>query len=296
MKNNGYEYRGRVDAWGRGLTIAAYLARKYPHSPETVWRGRIERGEISQDGRQVQCDAFLKPGQWIFWRRPPWDEPDAPLTYSLLHEDDDLLVVAKPSGLPTMPAGGFLDHTLLALVRKKRPEATPVHRLGRGTSGAVLFARNARARSILGAALRRNEITKIYRALATGVPARRSFSITAPIGPVPHPKLGTVHSASASGKYALSLVSVIEQRGDTCLLQVRIETGRPHQIRIHLAFAGHPLAGDPFYAAGAAIRNPDALPGDCGYLLHAERLSFRHPATQSDIEIRCAPPPELEPL
>ena len=138
MKNNGYEYRGRVDAWGGGLTIAAYLARKYPHSPETVWRDRIERGEISQDGRQVQCDTFLKPGQWIFWRRPPWDEPDAPLTYSLLYEDDDLLVVAKPSGLPTMPAGGFLDHTLLALVRKKRPEATPVHRLGRGTSGAVL--------------------------------------------------------------------------------------------------------------------------------------------------------------
>ncbi|MGC9197296.1 MAG: pseudouridine synthase, partial [Syntrophobacteraceae bacterium] len=83
------------------------------------------------------------------------------------------------------------------------------------------------------------------------------FSITAPIGPVPHPKLGTLHSVSENGKYALSLVSLLEAREDTSLLEVRIETGRPHQIRIHLAFAGHPLSGDPLYASGAAIRNPD---------------------------------------
>ena len=294
MKNSGYEYREQVDVWGCGLSLSAYLARKYPHSPETVWRDRIQRGEIFCDGRQVQCDIFLKPGKRILWRRPHWDEPDAPLTYCLLYEDDDLLAVAKPSGLPTLPSGGFLEHTLLALVRKNRPEATPVHRLGRGTSGAVLFARNRRVRSMLGAALRKNEIIKIYRALATGVPTEQKFSITAPIGPVPHPKLGTVHSVCANGKNALSLVSVLEDRVNTSLLEVRIETGRPHQIRIHLAFAGHPLAGDPLYAAGGAIRDPDALPGDCGYMLHAERLYFRHPATGSAVDIRCSPPPELE--
>jgi 23S rRNA pseudouridine1911/1915/1917 synthase len=87
---------------------------------------------------------------------------------------------------------------------------------------------------------------------------------------------------------------VLEEKGDVSLLEVRIKTGRPHQIRIHLAFAGHPLAGDPLYAAGGTIRDPDALPGDCGYLLHAERLYFRHPVIKSDFEIRCLPPPELE--
>jgi 23S rRNA pseudouridine1911/1915/1917 synthase len=296
MKNSGYEYREQVDVWGSGLTIPAYLARKYTHSSEIVWRDRIGRGEISQDGHQVNCDTVLKPGQYILWRRPPWDEPDVPLTFSIIYEDDDLIVVSKPSGLPTMPGGGFFNHTLLSLVKKTWPDATPMHRLGRGTSGAVLFARNARARSILGAVFRKNEITKVYRALATGVPAAQKFSIAMPIGPVPHPKLGTVHSACPSGKHALSMVSVIEERADTSLLEVRIETGRPHQIRIHLAFAGHPLVGDPLYAPGGAILNSDALPGDCGYLLHAERLYFRHPATQSDIRIWCPPPPELEAL
>ena len=294
MKNNGYEYRGQVDGWGGGLFLSEYLARKHPHSTETVWHDRIERGEISCDGRQAQCDILLKPGVRVLWHRPPWEEPDAPLKYSVLYEDDDLLAVAKPSGLPTLPGGGFLDHTLLALVRKNRPEAAPVHRLGRGTSGAVLFARNGRARSILSAAMRNHEIDKIYRALATGVPAAQSFSITAPIGPVPHPKLGTVHSVCANGKKASSLVTILEARENSSLLEVRIETGRPHQIRIHLAFVGHPLAGDPLYAAGGAIRDPDALPGDCGYMLHAERLYFRHPATGLAVDIRCSPPPELE--
>jgi 23S rRNA pseudouridine1911/1915/1917 synthase len=294
MKNSGYEYRDQVEGWGGGLALSVYLAGKYPHSPQTVWRERMERGQIFCHGRPVRDDIILKPGDRILWRRPPWEEPDVPLTYSLLYEDDDLLAVAKPSGLPTLPAGGFLDHTLLALVRKNRPEATPVHRLGRGTSGAVLFACNPRARSLLGAALRKNEIIKIYRALATGVPGEQEFSITAPIGPVPHPKLGTLHSVSENGKHALSLVSVLEAREDTSLLEVRIETGRPHQIRIHLAFAGHPLSGDPLYAAGASILNPEALPGDCGYLLHAERLYFHHPTTGLALDIRCSPPPELE--
>ncbi len=294
MKNSGYEYRENVEVWGAGLSLSAYLAAKFRHSPENVWRERIARGEILCGDRLAREDIFVRPGQRILWRRPPWEEPDAPLTYSLLYEDADLLAVAKPSGLPTLPAGGFLEHTLLFLVRKEYPGATPVHRLGRGTSGAVLFARNVRVRSRLAEALRKNEIIKIYRALATGVPEEREFPITAPIGPVPHPKLGTVHAVCAHGKSALSLVRVLEERKEVSVLEVRIETGRPHQIRIHLAFAGHPLAGDPLYGVGGVIRNPDALPGDCGYMLHAERLHFRHPTTGAVVAVYCVPPSELE--
>jgi 23S rRNA pseudouridine1911/1915/1917 synthase len=182
----------------------------------------------------------------------------------------------------------------LALVRKSHPEASPLHRLGRGTSGIVLFALSARARSEISSAWRRKEVTKVYRALATGCPGEDNFVIEAPIGPVPHPKLGTVNAFRSDGKYALSRVSVLERRGDCSLLEISIETGRPHQIRIHLSFAGYPLVGDRLYAKGGAFNDLRTLPGDTGYLLHAERLCFTHPATGLPFEIQCPPPRGLE--
>jgi 23S rRNA pseudouridine1911/1915/1917 synthase len=212
----------------------------------------------------------------------------------VLHEDEDVLAVAKPNGLPAIPAGGFLEHTLLALVRKRYPEATPIHRLGRGTSGVVLFARTARARSALSATFRHKEVTKVYRALAGGIPSEERFSIEACIGPMPHPLLGTVHAACTTGKPGLSRVCILERRQDASLLEVTIETGKPHQIRIHLAVAGYPLVGDPLYTVGGVLRDSGvALPGDTGYWLHAERLSLCHPATGSPFEVWCCPPPEL---
>ncbi len=272
----------------------AYLAGKYRHSSRAEWQERLEAGEVLVDGKPTHAHAVLKGGQWLVWRRPPWDEPDVPLAFSILYEDEEILAVAKPRGLPTLPGGGFLEHTLLALVRKNHPEAVPVHRLGRGTSGLVLFARTATARSALCAALRRHELTKTYRALAEGLPECSDFVVEARIGPVFHPKLQTVNAACPGGKRAISRVRVLEHRAGASLLEVRIETGRPHQIRIHLAFAGYPLLGDPLYAAGGGIRDFERLPGDTGYLLHAQRLGFRHPATGSNFEVECPPPPELE--
>ncbi|MGA2735090.1 MAG: RluA family pseudouridine synthase [Syntrophobacteraceae bacterium] len=282
-----------MDNRGAGLTVLAYLALKYRHSSGADWLGRLEAGQIYINDRQIGPGFILKNGQLLLWRHPPWDEPDAPLAYSILHEDEDLLAVAKPCGLPTLPGGGFLEHTLLALVRKNHPEANPLHRLGRGTSGVVLFARTARARSDICAAWRRKEVSKIYRGLASGCPAEDNFIIEAPIGPVPHPKIGTVNAACPDGKFASSRVSVLERRGGESLLEIRIDTGRPHQIRIHLSFAGYPLVGDRLYAAGGTINDPETLPGDTGYLLHAERLCFSHPATGLPFEIQCPPPPEL---
>ncbi len=273
--------------------MLTYLARQYRHSSLDEWRLRLERGEIFLDGRCATGDVPLKKGQWLLWRRPPWQEPDVPSGFAILYEDADLLAAAKPGGLPTMPAGGFLDNTLFAAVRAKYPEATPVHRLGRGTSGIVLFARSARARSGLCMAIRDGLVTRTYRALASGVPASASFSIDVPIGPVPHPRLGTVHAACPQGRSALSHVTVIEHRADSSLVEVTIETGRPHQIRIHLAAAGHPLTGDPLYEAGGGVAARGGLPGDCGYLLHAESIDFPHPATESRVKIWCSPPPAL---
>lgn len=252
------------------------------------------RGEVHVEGTPVRAEELLHPGQTVVWNRPPWDEPDVPTNFSIIHEDDAIIVVNKPSGLPTMPAGGFLDHTLLSLVRQRCPEASPLHRLGRFTSGVVLFARTKDAASRLARAWRERTVKKTYRALALGGTRAEVFVIDAPIGPVAHPLLGTVQAACEGGRPSHSVAVALEQRHDRTLFSVEIATGRPHQIRIHMAYAGHPLIGDPLYETGGGLKRHPGLPGDGGYLLHAEKLQFPHPATGQRITMAATPPPELQ--
>ncbi len=203
--------------------------------------------------------------------------------------------VAKPSGLPTLPGGGeFLEHTLLNLVRRRHPEANPMHRLGRCTSGVVLFAPDAVSGKTLQAAFQAPGTRKVYRALCCGHPEIDAFEITAPIGEVPYGPLGFLHAANPQGRPSISRVSVLERHEEASLVDVEILTGRPHQIRIHLAWAGHPLVGDPLYGPGGTpLPGTRAVPGDPGYLLHAHRLELAHPRTGSPVLLECQPPPVL---
>jgi len=293
--NGGWAYRSQIDARGRGRAVLAYLVAQYAHSDEAGWREHIALGEVSLQGRRANGLELLCLGDVLIWNRPPWTEEVVPLSFALLYEDEDLIAVGKPSGLATLPGGGFLDNTLLARVRARWPEASPMHRLGRGTSGLVLFARTELARARLQLAWRGREVRKVYRALASGRPLLETFTVRARIGPVQHALLGQIFAASPSGKVAISHVAVLERRADESLVEVAIETGRPHQIRIHLAAAGHPLAGDPLYIApGIPAPGTRALPGDAGYLLHASLLAFAHPRSGEAVVLRCAPPPGLE--
>ena len=294
MRNRGYEYRERLDRRADGRQILDYLANRYRHSSPSDWRGRIAQRRVQVDGAAVAPDQILRRGQVLTWRRPAWDEPDAPRSFAVLFKDSDLLAVAKPSGLPTMPGGGFLENTLLAVVREYDPGAVPLHRLGRGTSGLVLFARTGRARSKLARAWRERRVVKRYLALASGRPERREFDVSTPIGTVAYAPLGRLHASSPAGKASLSHVIVKEQRTNGFVAEVTIETGRPHQILIHMAAAGHPLVGDPLYGTGGIPRTGTrSLPGDPGYLLHASTLIFEHPTTRTELSLSCAPPPSL---
>lgn len=289
--NRGCTYRERVAPADAGRSLVSHLAERYRHTGEEAWRERVMEGNVLVDGSPASPDTSLRAGQVVTWVRPPWREPEAPLDWVLLHEDDDLLGVDKPSGLPTLPGAGYLEHTLLALVRRRFPEASPVHRLGRGTSGVVLFARNPSAAETLSRAWRERAVEKVYRALVEGEPGEDHFAVDVPIGPVAHPALGTLHAATDGGRPARSTVTVLERRGGESLVEVAIETGRPHQIRIHMAASGHPLVGDSLYLAGGACR-PGAVPGDSGYHLHALRIAFAHPRTGLPLRIE-SPPPAL---
>lgn len=292
--NSGWTYREQVGPQGGGLTVLEYLASTRHHSTTEEWARRVECGEVEIEGQRATCSAVLHPGQTIVWHRPPWDEGDVPRRYRVVHEDDAIVAVDKPSGLPTMPAGGFLNQTLLALVRERYPDASPLHRLGRHTSGLVLFARTREAASELARAWRDHLVRKTYRALARGETRTEMFVIDVPIGPVPHPLLGTVQAASEGGKPSHSVAVVLEGGDDRTLFNVEITTGRPHQVRIHLAYAGHPLMGDPLYDTGGGLKHHPGLPGDGGYLLHAERLQFAHPVTGQRMTLAAPAPSTLQ--
>ena len=261
--NRGWSYREQVGPEAAGHTVLAYLTATRLHSTEQEWAARIERGEVEVEGTRVRGDDIAaSPGRPWSGTARPGTKRRSPRTTSSIHEDDSIIVVNKPSGLPTMPAGGFLDNTLLALVRERYPEASPLHRLGRGTSGLVLFARHERARRRSSRA--RGAIAtckKTYRALGLGSTRTEMFVIDVPIGPVPHPLIGTVQAACEGGKPSHSVAVVLEQRHDQTLFSVDITTGRPHQIRIHMAYAGHPLIGDPLYEAGGGLKHHPGLPG-----------------------------------
>ncbi len=293
--NAGYEYALELGPDAAAEPLLSYVTRRYPHSSRAEWAQRIAAGQVVLDGAPASAEDLLSPGQRLVWRRPPWVEPEVPEDVHVLFDDGDLLAVDKPAGLPTLPGAGFLEGTLLHVVRRVAPEAAPLHRLGRWTSGVVLFARSRESRADLGRQWAALEIVKRYRALASGSPSSDAFRVEAPIGPVPHPLLGTVHAASPAGRPSTSEVVVLERRSGSFLCDVRIATGRPHQVRIHLAAAGNPLVGDPLFLAGGGVAaDSRAVPGDPGYHLHAAELSFRRPRDGRTVTIASVPPPDLE--
>ena len=316
--NGGHAYRDRIQA--PVASTATFYAERYRHSDRTLWSERLAAGEIWCNGRQLRADGPLAAGDRLVWHRPPWQEPAVPvlLPGAIVFDDGDLLVLNKPSGLPVLPAGGFLAHTLLRQLedwcadRRLDGQAgvpRPVHRLGRFTSGLLVCARRPATRALLSAQLRestaaapgasagRGSCRKVYQAITEPLPADwrlgETRMITTPIGLHPHPRLGRIWAAvapEAGGLVSLSALTLLERRSGACTVEVAIATGRPHQIRIHCAAIGAPLLGDPLYLAGGAAC-ATALPGDGGYRLHARALRLRR-ADGSSLELQVEPPPD----
>ena len=335
--NQGWVYHECVPINAVGQTTLDYYSKRYCHSGRDAWLQHILKGRIRINGQIATANSLLQAGQKLEYHRPPWYEPNVPLNFSILYEDETLWAINKPAGLPVLPGGGFLEHTLLHQLQYHYPADTPipVHRLGRGTSGVMLVARTPQTRAHLSQQLRNHTMGKIYRALVASGNMPDQFMINQPIGKLPHPILGYVYGATDTGKPAYTQCRVLQRhryhaRTDNqsaTLLEATILTGRPHQIRIHLAFYGYPLLGDPLYDAGGGLKipgngsgqtdpldfkpqnheqrikgieaeqhashqRPIPVPGDCGYWLHAHRLSFTNPLTGQRQQITC-PPPEL---
>ena len=294
MLNRGYAYTTIISSKYHGQALLSHLASLYPHSTPQAWQQKLNNGEVTLNGVPANGSELVASGQTLVWNRPPWFEPDCPRHFEVLFEDPHLLAVNKPSGLPTLPGGGFMENTLLRLVQKQAPGANPVHRLGRATTGIVLFAKTSQAAAHLFANWNTLKIQKIYRALAQNIARRDAYEILTPIGLVPHPLIGSVWAAHPNGKPSKSLAKVISRTTSTTTFEVSLHSGRPHQIRIHLASIGHPLVGDPLYGlTGQPREDLPGLPGEGGYFLHAQFLKFDHPITEKRVNLEAALPSGL---
>jgi 23S rRNA pseudouridine1911/1915/1917 synthase len=295
--NQGWPYPDRVEAaWP---SAAAFYASRYPHSSLGEWQERLVGGEIHRNGHPLRADGPLRAGDRLVWHRPPWWEGAVPATWEVVHDDGDLLVIDKPSALPVLPAGGWLEHTVLRLLERRHASdpagvPRPVHRLGRFTSGLLVCARRPESRRWLSARLRESTAQqegglgceKVYQALLVpgGLPPALApgepLIIETPIGRRPHPRLGWIWCAAREALpgdlSARSTLRLLERGAEGDRVEITIASGRPHQIRIHCAAIGAPLLGDPLYLPGGLAR-ADALPGDGGYRLRAQRLAIQRP-------------------
>ena len=288
--NRGFVYRARVAAADAGQSVLAFHVSRFRHSDEAQWRAAIALGRVLVNGRRAAADEPLAAGDELEFHRPPWQEPDAPEAFAVAFEDEHVLVVAKPAGLQVLPAGPFSARTLLALVRASDPTratAAPAHRLGRGTSGLMAFGKTELARASLARQFRDFVPVKTYLAWVAGATLPDSFVATQPIARVAHGPL-SIHVAAEQGRASRTRVRVLRREAERTLVAAQPNTGRPDQIRIHLAAAGAPIVGDPLFGPGGTPKS-DVPPGVGGYLLHAAALAFPHPATGVRVKVRSLP-------
>jgi 23S rRNA pseudouridine1911/1915/1917 synthase len=289
--NRGHVYRARIDPADAGRSVLDFHVARFRHSGETEWRESIDRGRVLVNGRRVAPDETLRAGDELEFHRPPWREPEAPESFDVAFEDEHVLVLVKPVGLQVLPAGPFKQRTLLELVRSSDPTraaAAPAHRLGRGTSGLIAFGKSGAGRSSLARQFRDLELVKTYLAwVEGGAQLQDSFVARQPIARVAHGPL-RIYAAAEQGRASLTRVRVLRRELGRTLVAAQPITGRPDQIRIHLAAAGAPIVGDPLFGRGGTPKS-DVPPGAGGYLLHAAALSFAHPTSGARLKLRSRP-------
>jgi 23S rRNA pseudouridine1911/1915/1917 synthase len=268
-------------------------------------RSRVQRlmaaGRVTADGQPVRANSIVAPGAVLVIDVPPPEpagiEPEA-IPLDVVYEDADVLVVAKPAGLVVHPSPGHWSGTLVnALLARdtayggiagvERPGI--VHRLDRDTSGLLMVAKNDAAQTSLMAQLKARRVKKTYLALVQGSVAAAAGRIEAPIGRDPRNRQRM--AVVPDGRPSVTGYRVRERLPGWTLLEVDLVTGRTHQIRVHLAALGHPVAGDTVYGTGTARRGPEGLER---LFLHAWRLVFATPATGDLVRLEAPVPPELE--
>jgi len=288
-----------VPAECAGLRLDQALARLLPSHSRSRLKGWIEAGRVCVDGAPAAPRRKLAVGERIDVAAGEDGAalPDAPQAIDLpiVHEDDAVIVIDKPAGLVVHPGAGNRDGTLLNALLHRHPDlasvarAGIVHRLDKDTSGLMVVARTPEAQTDLVRQLAARSVRREYLALVRGDVARAA-TVDAPIGR--HPVNRTSMAVVERGKEARTHVAPVERFGAATLVRCTLDTGRTHQIRVHLAAIGHPLVGDPVYGG----RRAPGVPAFARQALHARRLAFVHPVTRRTMSFESPLPADVAAL
>jgi len=291
-----------------GQRFDQILPGLFPGHSRSHLAGEVKAGRIRLDGREVPPRTRVLGGEVVDWQRSDapvlGDRPEA-IDLAIVFEDDHLLVLDKPAGLVVHPGAGNPAGTLLnaLLYRDAKlaqvPRAGIVHRLDKDTSGLLVVARSLPAQTALVAMLAARDIHRRYVAVVNGVPVAGG-TVDAPLDRHPTDRLR--RAVQEGGRPAITHYRVREKFRAHASLQCELESGRTHQIRVHMAHAGWPLVGDPLYGRGlklpraATPRLAEALRGFRRQALHAEHLAFAHPVTGEALAFDAEPPQDLRDL
>ena len=276
-----------------GVRLDKYVAEQVTELSRTRIKELVQAGKILVNGKQAKVAYEVEAGDQISVDVPPLEALQVEaenIPLDIVYEDEDVIVVNKPQGMVVHPAAGHPDHTLVnaLLYHTKDLAASPegfrpgiVHRIDKDTSGLLMVAKNAKARESLEAQLAAKSNKRLYLAIVHGNFSEEAGTIDAPIGRNPRDRKQM--AVVENGKPAVTHFKVLEQYPGYSLIQCQLETGRTHQIRVHMDYIGHPLAGDPLYGPRKT------LPG-AGQFLHAAVLGFKQPTSGKWLEFSVEPP------
>jgi 23S rRNA pseudouridine1911/1915/1917 synthase len=295
-----------VAAADAGMRLDRWVAERVPELSRARVQTLIDDGCVRVDGRARKASHRLGPGETVDVDIPP-PAPETlapePIALAIVFEDDAVLVVDKPVGMVVHPGAGHATGTLAAGVLAHAPATAGVggprrpgvvHRLDKDTSGLLVIAKTAAAYDSLTAQLAARSVSRRYRAIVHGRVASASGTVDKPIGRHPHDRVRMAVLPRGRGKPALTRFLVLERFAHFTDLEVGLETGRTHQIRVHMASLGHPVAGDRVYG-GRPGRPPLPVPFE-GLALHAAKLAFLHPLTGAPLQFTSPLPPRMERL
>ncbi len=291
-----------------GLRLDLWLREELPRLTRTRASAICDDLAYTADGRRLRPSHRVRSGEVVAIYRPAWEEPAAPRDLPIVYEDQDLLAVDKPAGLPVHPTARYYRNTVTSILAERFPGERIVlaHRIDRDTSGVLLAARTSEAERSLKAAFADRRVRKTYLAIVHGSPHEDRFTVDAPLcleGGAVSVRM-CVRSESEGGAASVTRFEVLSRGEGFALIAAHPETGRQHQIRVHLAHAGFALVGDKLYAHGDEVflRCLDAPPDDelraelllDRHALHAAAVEFAHPRSGSTLRIEAAMAPDME--